>query len=88
MKRIGDRSDTMIIGMRHVPFVDATGMNSLYDTIKSLKSQGVKTIMLSGVRENVRRELDKGDITSLLGPDNIYALFDDAYEAVRKDFEV
>ncbi|MBN1187514.1 MAG: STAS domain-containing protein [Bacteroidales bacterium] len=75
MKEIGFKSKVLIIRMRHVPFIDATGLHNLTDTIKSLKESGIHVI-LSGVQEKVMADLDKHRVSFLVGKANIFPQFD------------
>ncbi len=82
IKQLGLRSKVMIIRMRHVPFIDSTGLNNLKDTIKTLQTYNVK-VVLSGVREDVRRELERGGVDKLIGKENILPAFDLALERAK-----
>lgn len=54
-----------IIRMRKVPFIDSTGIHNLEILIESSHREGI-TIVLSGVRENVRHDLHKAHIDRLI----------------------
>jgi SulP family sulfate permease len=73
----------MIIRMRRVPFVDATGMYHLKEAVKSMVSRNVIVIM-SGVNPGVRSELEKADIHSLIGRDNILSNIGDAIKRAKE----
>ncbi|MBL7972130.1 MAG: STAS domain-containing protein [Prolixibacteraceae bacterium] len=75
LKDISHTSKIVIIRMRHVPFIDGTGLRNLKGTIKDLKSRRIQ-IILSGVQPEVLEELEKGGISALIGPGNITANFD------------
>jgi SulP family sulfate permease len=75
LKDISYNSKVVIIRMRHVPFIDGTGLRNLKATIKDLKSRRIQ-IILSGVQPEVFEELDKGGVPALIGPANITANFD------------
>lgn len=75
LKDISRGSKVVIIRMRHVPFIDGTGMRNLKQTIKDLKSRRIQ-IVLSGVQPEVMEELVKGEIPQLIGPQNIADNFD------------
>jgi SulP family sulfate permease len=77
MKSTGMRSRIMIIRMRHVPFIDVTGMQNFKSAVKMLKEKGT-IIVLSGVNRSVKEELDRGGIPELIGPDNIFPSFEKA----------
>ncbi|MDA3929054.1 MAG: SulP family inorganic anion transporter [Prolixibacteraceae bacterium] len=79
----GGKTKAIIIRMRHVPFIDSTGMHNFKDSIKSLRGNGIRVI-LSGVDPEVRKDLDKNEISSLIGSSNIYDSFDDAVKEAGK----
>lgn len=59
-----------IIRMRKVPFIDSTGLHNLQLLIESSHREGI-LIVLSGVRDNVRKVLDKSHIIELIGAEHI-----------------
>ena len=63
--------------MRHVLCVDATGVYRLKDVIKMFANQKT-AIILSGVNERVLKDLEKGDIYSVLIHENITGSIEDA----------
>jgi len=75
LKEISHTSKVVIIRMRHVPFIDGTGLRNLKQTLKDLKSRRIQ-IILSGVQHEVFEELDKGGVPALIGPANITSNFD------------
>jgi len=74
----------LIIRMRHVPVVDATGLHNLRETIKQVREMKTKVI-LSGVLPNVHEELRKAGIVAMLGKANVLP---DIREALRRANEV
>ena len=72
--------------MRHVPFVESTGLKNLRETILQLKNEGTY-IILSGVSESVKKDLLKGGIGELVGGENIYPKFDLALQAAKEKIE-
>jgi SulP family sulfate permease len=83
LKETANTNRILIIRMRHVPFIDATGIHNFKGAIDSLQSSE-KRIMLSGVQPNVRKELDKSGLTALLGEENIFDNFDAALANAKK----
>ena len=65
-----ERPLVRIIRMRHVPFIDSTGIHNLETLVRSSQREGIK-IVLSGVQPNVRTALEKSDIVNLIGDKNI-----------------
>lgn len=80
LKSVGYTKKIMVIRMRHVPFIDATGLRNFKDAIESLMDSGIK-IILSGVNDNVCRDLKTKNIVDLVGNENIYNTFDLAIDA-------
>lgn len=76
----------LIIRMRYVPFIDATGTHNFKEAIKSLQSAD-KQILLSGVQPEVRKELNKSGISNLIGADHIFDNFDAALGYAVKTVE-
>lgn len=83
IKSMGTVSKVMIIRMRHVPFVDATGVHNFKEALKILKTSGTK-VVLSGVNDAVCADIKKAGIDELIGKDNIYPAFDLALEGAKK----
>lgn len=73
----GTHYKTLIIRMRHVPFMDATGIHNFNAALKQLQKNNTR-IVLSGVNEEVRKELKRGGIEELIGKENIYTDFKEA----------
>jgi len=66
----GDKYPIRIIRMRKVPFVDSTAMHNLSMLIQRSHKEGM-TIILSGVKEHVHKQLVKGGIEEQMNPENI-----------------
>ncbi|MCL3781442.1 STAS domain-containing protein [Prolixibacteraceae bacterium JC049] len=58
---IGLKHKAMIIRMRHVPFIDATGMQNLQSVLKTLQHRKIQVI-ISGVNPQVKEDLIKTGI--------------------------
>mgnify|MGYP001366565836 CR=1 FL=1 len=63
--------------MRHVPFIDLTGMNNFKEVINLLKKERVK-IILSGVRTSLLKDFKSGGIVTLVDESNIFHSFSQA----------
>ncbi|MBN2348690.1 MAG: STAS domain-containing protein [Bacteroidales bacterium] len=79
IKTIGETSEILIIRMRHVPFIDSTGIHNLKEALKTLKNSNT-TIILSGVNAAVKKDLEKNRIIFLIGKSNVFDSFDKAVE--------
>lgn len=74
---LGYENKVLILRMRHVPFVDLTGIKNIKSTISLLKKEGI-VIILSGVNEQVKREFVRHSIISMVGAENVTNTFEDA----------
>ncbi|SDW65702.1 SulP family inorganic anion transporter [Aequorivita viscosa] len=70
MARLPDKPKVLILRMRHVPFIDATGIYRLMEIIKKFAKQNTH-IILSGVNPKVLHDLEVANIYTLLNEDNI-----------------
>ncbi|MCL2073153.1 MAG: SulP family inorganic anion transporter [Marinilabiliaceae bacterium] len=86
MDDFGDKSEIIIIRMRNVPLVDATGIHNFRAMLTYLKNKN-KKIVLSGVNKDVLNELTNNGIGTLVGEKNIFPIFDEAVDYVRKIVE-
>jgi SulP family sulfate permease len=82
IQQIGLKSKIIVIRMRHVPFIDATGFHNFKAVIKSLQNSNVK-IILSGVNESVLSDMKKYDLVSKIGEDYIFDSFKDALDCAK-----
>jgi len=83
---IEKKQKVLILRMRYVPTIDATGINALEEVIKKTRKRDT-VVMLSGVRPHLRRLLDKAGITAMLGKDMILDDFDTAVKKAQKIVE-
>jgi SulP family sulfate permease len=69
--RLSDQKpNVLIIRMRHVPTIDATGLHHLKEIVKDFKHKKIK-IIISGIQPEVYKELEKSRIAFLIGKKNI-----------------
>ena len=61
----------LILRMRNVPFIDATGLNRLKSICRDLQAEGT-AIIISGANREVGAELSKSDVHALIGDENIH----------------
>ncbi len=74
LKATGYKSKIIIIRMRHVPFIDATGLHNFKDVIKALKNSGTN-IILSGVNKRVIHDLETYHMLQMIGNSNVFDSF-------------
>src|SRR5690606_19551589 len=61
IKKIKQKPKILILRIRHVPFIDATGVKRLKEIYTSLMASGTATI-ISGANEEIKNELRKMNI--------------------------
>ncbi len=83
MKSMGQKSKILIIRMRHVPFIDSTGMHNLKEAVKNLQANGTK-VLFSGVNDIVNKDLTKGRVVFMVGKANVFANFNDAVKYAKQ----
>ncbi len=77
IEEIGLKCKVLVIRMRHVSFIDQTGLHNLKDTIKILKNKNINVI-LSGVNSDIHEEFVKFQLTDLVSEELIFDNFNDA----------
>jgi SulP family sulfate permease len=70
LTRNTDAMPIRIIRMRKVTFIDATGLHNLEIFIHASRKEG-RTIILSGVHDNVEKALHKAGLVKLVGAENV-----------------
>lgn len=83
LKNTREKSKIVIIRMRHVSFIDSTGIQNFKATVQDLQGSG-KKVLLSGVRPEVLHELEKSRLAFMIGKANIFSSFDVAIEKALK----
>lgn len=56
----------LILRMRHVPFVDATGLQRLQEVVKNFQQRKV-VVILSGVNQDVKKAIEKSPLALMIG---------------------
>ncbi|MCM1163379.1 MAG: sulfate permease [Muribaculaceae bacterium] len=67
---LGRKPKVRIIRMRKVPFIDSTAIHNLEILVRSSQEAGIH-VVLSGVKDNVRKSLENAGINRLIGDDHI-----------------
>jgi SulP family sulfate permease len=84
LKEAGIKSEMLILRMRNVPFIDATGMHNFKEVLRTLKDYKVE-VVLSGVRPEVEKELIAAGVDQIIPRENICAVFDMAKSKAVSD---
>jgi len=79
LRNINYKSNVLILRMRHVPFIDSTGIHNFIEMLKEMEKRGIR-IILSGVQPEVRKELQQYGIDEMLGAEYICDSFSNALE--------
>jgi len=85
MKIIEDPAKVLIIRMRNVPVIDATGIQILKDVNKEVKANGTKLIVSEVNSEQVMMELKKARLLFQIGKANITGTFE---KAIKRSKEI
>ncbi len=72
MREIGSHHRIRIIRMRKVPFIDATGLNNLETLCRNSRKEKIRVI-LSGISDTLRVNLEESHIPEIVGDENICA---------------
>ncbi len=78
MQVIEESAKVLIVRMRHVPVIDATGIQVLREVNKALKNRGTKLILSEVNNDQVLNELIKARLSFQIGKANITDSFDKA----------
>jgi sulfate permease, SulP family len=79
IEEIGLKCEVLIIRMRHVSFIDETGLHNLKDAIKILRGKNI-TILLSGVNPEIKEAFKKHHLSDLIQDAFVFDNFRDATE--------
>lgn len=74
----------IIIRMRYVPLIDATGYQSLKEIIKTYRAKGIKVI-LSGINEETKKDFEKNEMFSVLEEEYIFKNINEALENAKSN---
>jgi SulP family sulfate permease len=80
MKIIEKPPKVLIIRMRQVPIIDATGIKTIEHVFKESKRRGTKMILSEMHSEQIRKELKDARLLFAIGKANVTSTFDEAIE--------
>jgi SulP family sulfate permease len=83
MRQLNDQPKLLVLRMRKVPMIDATGLHGLHEFVKFLQARKTK-VVLSGVNPEVRKELEDAKLTELIGEANILPSFREALKRANE----
>jgi SulP family sulfate permease len=76
------KAKVIILRMRHVPFIDSTGMHNFKETLKHFNNKNIE-VVLSGVNNEVSAILKKSGIEDYIPEDNIIPTYTVAVERAK-----
>lgn len=82
IRELGIKRQVLILRMRHVSFIDQTGIQALLSTLEILKSQDI-TIICSGVNEEVLEKLHINNIDRIVPQENFCDSFKHSIEKAK-----
>ena len=83
MRFIENPPRVLIIRMRFVPFIDATGLHAIEEVYKQTAKQGI-TLVISGVQPQIFEELKKHQLVFKIGEKNILTNIEEALKRAEE----
>lgn len=83
LRATGFKNKILILRLRHVPFIDSTGMHNLMDVLKDMTHSKIQ-VFLSGVNPDVKKDLEKNKISTIIGEGHLFESFGKAVEHAQK----
>ena len=74
----------IIIRMRYVPLIDATGYQSIKEIIKTYKARKIKVI-ISGIGKSLRKDFEKNEVFSIIESDFVVEEIHIAIERAKEN---
>ena len=74
IEEIGLTCKVLILRMRHVSFIDQTGLYNLEDTLRILRDKRI-TVLLSGVNSEIKEKIEKYELKGLIPNELIFDNF-------------
>ena len=87
LARIAGKPKILILRMRKVPAIDATGLHALTDVVHRSRRDGT-LVLLSGVQPGPRETLRRSVVIDEIGEENICASFEEALARAAEELEV
>ena len=72
LEAIQSHMQVVVLRMDRVPFVDATGIQTLIEVVEDFQRDKSRVVLV-GLRESVRAKLDRAGLIARLGADNVHA---------------
>ena len=82
INQVGKKPRVLIIRMRDVPAIDATGLHALQELARRCRREGT-LLLLSDVHAQPMFALVRSDILPVIGEENLFGNIDDALNRAR-----
>lgn len=83
LSRVAQAPRVVVLRMRNVPYLDATGLNALESTVEGLRRRGVR-VLLAAVQSQPMDLMERSGAFRLLGDDAVFRTTGDALRAARE----
>lgn len=87
MKYIEQHPKVLIIRMRHVPLIDATGIHALKDVNQQLKKRRIKLLLSEVNSKQVLKELKDSRLLFAIGKGNVFETLEQALEKAQREID-
>ena len=87
MRYLEKHPKVLIIRMRHVPLIDATGIQVLQEISKELKKQHTKLILSEINSQQVLKELKDSRLLFAVGKGNVFETLENALEKAKREVD-
>jgi SulP family sulfate permease len=77
----------LILRMRYVPTIDATGLAALEEIHEDLKKRNCK-LVLTGVRPSLMKLMKHSELTNIIGEDNIFSTTRQAVNKIKEELKI
>ena len=87
LQNIADRPSTIVIRMRKVPYMDATGVYRLRQLIEHFQKNKVQ-VLLSGVNPSVREAMEQSGLFTVLPREQVFPNIHETLDHIRQHSEI
>jgi len=87
LARVSGKPKVLILRMRYVPSIDATGIHTLTDVVRRSRGDGT-LVLLSGVQPQPLAALRNSALMDEIGEEHLFASFQDALARAREELEL
>ncbi|BCR35740.1 SulP family inorganic anion transporter [Mariniplasma anaerobium] len=86
INQLDTKIEYLIIGMKHVPAIDATALHSFHISLQTCKSKHI-TVLITGLRSQPYQTLLKANMIEKIGEDHIFKTIEEAVQMIKNNRE-